>query len=143
MNKENLTKFLMDMDKTFPIPLSDKICIYYYAEKLMKNATFCYKEDNYGNIIGLVAGYLNNIDKKIAYITIVAVKKKYTRKGIAGNLIKKFIIKCRDSGINAVHLYTHKTNKGAIILYNKLGFINYIETEIRKWNRNLLSKYIK
>lgn len=40
--------------------------------------------------------------------------------------------------MNAIYLYTHKTNKGTISLYNKLGFINYIETETRKDDYNLI-----
>lgn len=46
MDKEDLSKFLMYIDETFPILLSDKISIYDYAERLMKNAKFCYKENN-------------------------------------------------------------------------------------------------
>ena len=74
-------------------------------------------------IVGMVAGYTENIVNNSAYIAIVAVKKRMRGCGIAKKLIYEFIDECTDKKIQSVNLYTHKSNYVAIRMYKELGFV--------------------
>ncbi|WP_392887958.1 GNAT family N-acetyltransferase [Eubacterium limosum] len=123
ITKKNLLRFIHQIDRVFPIPLSDKVNLEDYTEKLLKNAVICAEFDN-EQIIGVVAGYINDISS-IAYISLVAVLPQARGEGVASKLIKEFFEKCREKAYIAVHVYTHKTNHLAIRMYEKLGFKKY------------------
>lgn len=113
--------FLIDVDMDFPIPLSDKVILNEYAVKLYEKATLCCEIDN-GTIVGMVAGYTENIINDMAYIALVGVKKEYRGNGIASKLIKQFIDISHNKKINRIHVYTDCSNKNAMLMYEKLGF---------------------
>lgn len=123
ITQKSLLKFIQQIDRTFPIPLSDKVNLEDYTEKLLKNAVLCAEFDN-EQIIGVVAGYINDVSL-FAYISLVAVLPQARGEGVASKLIKEFFEKCREKAYIAVHVYTHKTNHSAIRLYEKLGFKKY------------------
>lgn len=116
-----IQSFLCTIDKDFPIHLSDKVNLDEYANKLYKNATICCKVNN-GEIIGMVAGYTENIVDDMAYIALVGVKKEYRGRGIAPKLIEQFINISHNKKINKIHLYTDVSNISAMRMYEKLGF---------------------
>ena len=121
--KEDYIRFLKNVDKDFPIPLSKKIKIDEYAEKLISTANVIVEKDN-GKIIGMVAGYIDNSIEEISYISIVAVQKEYRGKSIAKKLLQKYIDECKEKNLKGVHLYTHKTNITALTMYKNFGFIS-------------------
>ena len=123
MMKEDYIRFLKNVDKDFPIPLSKKIKIDEYAEKLISTANVIVEKDN-GKIIGMVAGYIDNSIEEISYISIVAVQKEYRGKSIAKKLLQKYIDECKEKNLKGVHLYTHKTNTTALTMYKNFGFIS-------------------
>lgn len=123
MMKEDYIRFLKNVDKDFPIPLSKKIKIDEYAEKLISTANVIVEKDN-GKIIGMVAGYIDNSIEEISYISIVAVQKEYRGKSIAKKLLQKYIDECKEKNLKGVHLYTHKTNITALKMYKNFGFIS-------------------
>lgn len=137
----NLVEFLESVDSDFPISLSDKVNINDYAMKLLNNATikFCIKGNQ---IVGMVAGYTENLADNIAYITVLAVRKEFRGLRIGYDLVKEFIEVCRGKKIKAIHLYTHKTNSSAIKMYNNLGFELYkLPKEVRVDDMHFI-KYI-
>lgn len=123
MMKEDYIRFLKNVDKDFPIPLSKKIKIDEYAEKLISTANVIVEKDN-GKIIGMVAGYIDNSIEEISYISIVAVQKEYRGKSIAKKLLQKYIDECKEKNLKGIHLYTHKTNITALTMYKNFGFIS-------------------
>lgn len=123
MMKEDYIRFLKNVDKDFPIPLSKKIKIDEYVEKLISTANVIVEKDN-GKIIGMVAGYIDNSIEEISYISIVAVQKEYRGKSIAKKLLQKYIDECKEKNLKGVHLYTHKTNITALTMYKNFGFIS-------------------
>ena len=118
---EDLYKFLLKIDSSFPVKLSDKCSIQQYVDKLISLGTLVIEKRN-GEIVGIVGGYINDDNSKLAYISIVGVDSDYQKKGIASTLIKVFIDKCKEKKYKGVHLYTHKTNYSAITLYKKFMF---------------------
>ena len=120
----SLEKFLYDVDKSFPVPLSEKQNLKDYAKKLFSCATICAEVQN-GEILSMVAGYTENLTDNIAYIAVVATIKAAQGRGLASKCVREFIEICKEKSINAVHLYTDTSNKPAKAMYQKIGFVNY------------------
>ena len=123
--------FLKNVEKDFPISISSKTDIEEFSKKLCKFATLCIKAED-DRIIALVAGYTNDIESNIAYISLVATLPEARNKGLASHLVKEFIDCAKNKKMKLVHLYTDKRNDAAIKMYRKIGFTDYIlETEPR------------
>ena len=117
--------FLEEVNYDFPIPVSDKTSLDDLAEKFSKLGTVCCAYDGDG-IIAMVAGYTNNTVNDMGYISLVASARKARRSGLATKLIREFLQKAEEKHLTAVHVYTHKTNAGAIAMYKRLGFVPYV-----------------
>lgn len=131
IKKNDLINYLKKVDFSFPIPLSRKVDLDEYADKLLEKATLCceYKENE---LVGLVAGYTDNLVNNLAYIALVGVTENAQHQGIASGLVKEFCKVCNNKKIYKVHLYTDATNIKAIRMYKKLGFEEFlIENESR------------
>lgn len=120
-----LEHFLREVDRDFPVPLSQKQELSAFARKLLEKATLC-EICRDGEIQSLVAGYTENLTEGKAYISLVATLAKARGKGYAQQLIGQFLQICREKRIPAVHLYTVPANTAAVNLYRKLGFEAYI-----------------
>ncbi|DAZ97176.1 TPA: hypothetical protein N0F65_004026 [Lagenidium giganteum] len=57
------------------------------------------------------------------YIAMLAVDKKYRKQGIGSGLVKQAIDAMIAKGCDEIMLETEVTNKGAIRLYENLGFV--------------------
>lgn len=121
---EQLRDFLVQVDHTFPIPLSQKQDLSDYARKLWEKATLCY-ELRGDRIISLVAGYTENVQNNIGYIAVVATLPEARGQHLASLLVQRFIRICREHRLSAVHLYTTPDNHAAKRLYRRLGFVNW------------------
>lgn len=136
-----IADFLYDVDKDFPVNLSDKVNLDDYAKKLYDKATLCCEIEN-GLIKGMVAGYTDNIIDGMAYIALVGVREKCRGNGIASKLIKQFIATAKKKGINKVHVYTDSRNINAIKMYENLGFKTfYCKNEIRPMDKHYLLEF--
>ncbi|MDD4689315.1 MAG: GNAT family N-acetyltransferase [Eubacteriales bacterium] len=124
-NAKDIEIFLTEVDKSFPVPLSDKQDIKLYAQKLFDKATICAELDD-GKIISLVAGYTDNMKDNIAYFSVAATTKEGRGRGLATKLFKEFLSICKDKNLDAAELYTDKRNVDAIRLYEKIGFQPYV-----------------
>lgn len=118
---ESLVEFLKKVDNAFPVYISKKTDIDEYACKIHKYGKTLAYMDN-GEIVGMALYYDNNHESKIAYLSMIAVLKDFRGQGIASELLDTFMRKSRHAGMLFVELYTHKTNKQAIKLYEKFGF---------------------
>lgn len=135
--------FLYAVDDAFPVPLSKKQNLKYYAVKLFSSATICAEIQN-GNIISMVAGYTETLSDDIAYIAVVATLNEAKGRGFASNCVKEFIEVCRQKSIPAVHLYTSSTNEPAKAMYKKIGFVTYFpEKEPRPQDTHFIYKILK
>ena len=136
---QQLETFLRQVDKDFPVPISQKKELSAYARQLCSKATLCACcEDE--QIQALVAGYTENLPEDKAYIALVATIAGARGKGLASGLVKQFLEICRNKkNIAAVHLYTDVTNTGAIGMYRKLGFRPLVlENEMRPEDVHLI-----
>ena len=91
-----------------------------YAEKIIKcgDAIICrYRDEN----VGIALFYANN--NEFSYLTNIAVKEVYRKKGIGSLLIKRCIESSVKKSYKAMRLEVSKKNLNAISLYEKFGFI--------------------
>ena len=73
-----------------------------------------------GVIAGTVA--LRKVNDKVFEFTKMAVDENFRRRGIAEMLSHASFEKARQMNINTIILYSNSQLKGAILLYEKLGF---------------------
>ena len=112
---------LNQCDHLFNPPLSSYVSINDYTNKIKTYATIFEAWDN-NTLVGLVACYLNDEEKKNGHITNVTVLKKEQRKGIAENLVLETINESLNRGYKTITLEVEDTNTNAIKLYQKLNF---------------------
>lgn len=122
MKKEELLIFLKKIDSLFPIKLSDKTDLSNLTEKFLSLGTiFSISENN--EIVGLIAGYNNDILNHNAYISVLAVLPEYQGRGYASTLLIEFEKICKQKNMRRIEVYTHKTNFGAIKMYKKNNYV--------------------
>lgn len=122
MNKDKIYKFLLQIDDSFPEKLSDRVVLEDFAEKISNKAEVFTEIDN-DQIVGMVAGYINDTETKVSYINIVGVLEEYRGKGISQKLLKEFIDASREKDFEIIKLEVEKDNKSAIKIYKRLGFV--------------------
>ncbi|MBE7036418.1 MAG: GNAT family N-acetyltransferase [Ruminococcaceae bacterium] len=121
VDKEVLTRYLKQVDQDFPIPLSEKVDLEEYSDKILLNGIgFVHIVEE--NIAGAILFYANDLETKMAYISVLSVSSAYRKRGIAQGLLTTCLQKCEAMGYQTICLHTHKTNYGAISLYEKNGF---------------------
>lgn len=131
--------FLCRVDKDFPTPLSARVDLMEYAKKLADKAFISATIKN-DKIIGLVAMYCNDIDKRYAYVPLVAVDGGYRGKKISKSLMTCAIMYAKDNGFKILGLHTE--NPIALKLYESLGFA-IIQDSPRKYLELDLSSQFK
>lgn len=116
-----LTAHLRACDDAFVPPLSRRIDIENYANKLAsKAARFEMWEGNV--LIGLVAAYCDAAAGRIAFISNVSVLPESQHKGIASQLMTYCIDHSIALDLEGVELEVDSLNAAAISLYKKYGF---------------------
>lgn len=112
---------LFDCDAAFHPPLSSRLNLQEYAEKL---ATHSVRMEAWlgENLIGLVAVYCNDPIRETAFISNVSVHAQHRGKGIARILMQLAIDHTRELGFKSVELDVNEQATIALSLYHRLGF---------------------
>lgn len=121
IEKEKFFDFIKKINYDFPIPVSEKVDLNEYCEKLWEKAELVAEVQD-GEIRGLVAGYVNDLKNGSAYMSLLGVSRDFRNQGLGKKLVHQFVLLCREKQIRSVNLYTHKTNQAAIKMYEGLGF---------------------
>lgn len=121
-----LLDFLYEVDGDFPIPLSRKVDLDKYASKLLQKGVVFYCDDN-GKVTGVVAGYVEKCPSDEAYLSVVAVRREYRKRGIMKSLVRAFLDEARSRGLAGAHLYTDPRNLGAQAAYESMGFSRKVD----------------
>jgi len=123
---EVIFNYLTAIDQSLIPPLSTRVDIRDYSEKLQCNAIhFCALDND--SLVGIVACYFNEPEGKTGYISSFSVVESHRSKGIAGNLLKSVTDYAINKGFETIILRVFRHNKAAINLYEKFGF--YKETQ--------------
>lgn len=132
----SLFTFFKKIDNDYLPPLSSKVSLYEYAEKIIKNAELIIEESSDG-IKGLVVLYCNNIEDLTAYIPLVGVIPEHRGEGIAKRMMQKAIRLSKVRGMRRILI--HSNNAIAIGLYQNLGFCILEDGERKLLELNLKS----
>lgn len=119
---ELIAEHLLHCDCDFIPPLSGRVQIQDYAQKISVNATR-FEAWSGGILIGLVAAYCNDQVKRTVYITSVSILKSWTGKGVASHLMRWCAEHGKALGMRRIALEVGSDNTEAIRLYQKSGFI--------------------
>lgn len=126
LTKEQVLSFLQEADSDFTPPLSSKLNLEIYAEKMISNAVIVDDISNDNLLRGFAATYANDANNLTAYLTFIGVKSRFRGLGIAKNLLEKTEATLLKKGFIRLRLEVYKGNE-AIKLYEKIGFVVYKE----------------
>ena len=110
----------MPCDGDFVPPLSSRVDLDEYARKLAAATRF--EAWSGGPLVGLLAAYCNDQERRIAYVTSVSVERRLRREGIASGLIDSCVERVRCIGIERIELEADRDDMGAVSLYKRSGF---------------------
>ena len=112
--------FLLETDKEFQHPLSEKVNLEEYACKLSQYSCFSYCIEQ-GEMIGMISCYTNRPPE--GYISNVCVKSKYRGQGVFGNMLERLLKEVAVVGVDKIRLEVDEDNVNAQKVYMKKGFV--------------------
>ncbi len=121
-SEAEIVEHLETCGSDFVPPLSGRVKIRDYAKKIFSKA-MRFEAWSAGTLVGLVAAYCNDQEKRIAYITNVSVLREWKGKGVAAQLMSQCVEHARASGMGRISLEVAGNNTPAIKLYEKSGFV--------------------
>jgi ribosomal protein S18 acetylase RimI-like enzyme len=117
-----IAEHLLRCDANFVPPLSGRVEIKGYAKKIASKATR-FEAWTGGTLVGLVAAYCNDQEKRIGYMTSVSVLREWTGQGIAARLVRLCVEHMKTLGVRQISLEVASGNMPAIKLYENSGFV--------------------
>ena len=114
-------QYLVDVDEDFTPPLSERVEIKRYAEKLSSNAINVFVSINTQDIAH-AAFYANDMSQSRAFLTSISVKSAARGRGVSDALMKDILLRSMKAGMTEIFLEVDATNTGAIRFYRKVGF---------------------
>ncbi len=135
---QELYNFLKKVEQLFPVPLSEREQLTVLASKFEKYGTVSCVREN-GKIIAICAGYTNDQEQRLGYISVVASLPEYTNKGYGKVAVQDFIEKAKDAGMKAIHIYADRENEAALKMYEKMEFVDWVlPSEPRPEDKHLI-----
>ena len=100
---------------------TERNSVYHIFTKFFQN-TFLVVEDDSGNIIAFLLGFISQVNPEDAYIHLLCVDPSFRRKNIASALVEEYISIVSSKGSKTIYLITGPKNKISQTFYGKLGF---------------------
>lgn len=119
--------FLTSVDDEFATPLSRRVNLESYSDKLAANAWHCFAVANHQDV-GHVAFYVDH-ERRTAFVSSVAVTSAFRRQGVGASMFDSLVIRCRTSSIRSISLEVDSTATGAAEFYQCLGFTKTSSSE--------------
>lgn len=120
-DRDELVRFLDEVDSDFPIPLSHKVDLGAWSAKVIEGGlVVAVRRD--GRIEGVAAGYANDAAGRNAFLSVLAVTQGVRGRGIGGKLVTEFERESSRRGMERVLLTTHSCNCPAMALYSRMRY---------------------
>lgn len=121
-SQAQIAEHLRRCDADFIPPLTDRIEFDGYAYKLASKAERfeAWADDA---LVGLVAVYCNDVERRTAFITSVSVLRGWQGRRIASQLLEQAIAHAIALSFDHLELEVDRRNAHAIALYEKTNFI--------------------
>lgn len=117
-----ITKALIkEFGEFLPDPLSERLDVDAYAEKVIKHGTVLLAMAEQVSL-ALAVMYANDQDTKRAYMSLLAVRPEARGRGIARELVNACVEHARERGMMCIQLRTLESNAKAMRLYTRAGF---------------------
>jgi len=116
-----IAQHLRECDRQFVPPLSERVDLGAYADKLAARAERVEAWSG-GSLVGLVAAYLDGDAGQRAFVTSVSVLPRWQGRGIAARLLAQCAARAAQRGCRRVELEVHPANERALALYARAGF---------------------
>ncbi len=135
VDKEELSKYLVKVDKDFSPALSDYHSdLIKYAEQLLeKGIVWLSIVDNQS--VGMIAVYANDTENKNAYLAILSTIQQYRKLGVAQKMMTVLLEYLCTTKMQKIRVRSN--NPSAIYLYKKNGFIEsgeeYVKGKHKFW----------
>lgn len=114
---------LEEFDQLFVPPLSTCEELSKLAEKIaLKGITFCAVDED-EQICGYISFYANDIIRRQAFVSQIAVKESYRGLNIGTQLLNKCCIISKEKGMISIRLEVNNENQRVISFYEKQGFV--------------------
>lgn len=91
------------------------------AIKFAKNAVFISILDN-EKVVGYAAFYCNNLESKMAFLSMIIIDRDYQGKGCGHMLMDKVCQIAHENGMHSIRLNVANRNINAIRFYEKIKF---------------------
>lgn len=117
--KEDIYTFLKEIDQDFPTPLTSKVDLNDYTDKILDRAEILSVFKEY-KMVACVVLYCNDIVNSRAYVPLVGVLKQYRGQGLAKGLVRAAINMAKSRGFNILGIHTESDS--ALHLYQSMGF---------------------
>ena len=116
-----LMELLSEIDNEFDPRLSSRIDVPSYVDKILENSTIIPVYNN-GNLDAFIAFYCNDYKSHASYLTMLAVRKSYRKRGVGKLLVETAIKFLEETTFRYFKLEVDKSNSSAFAVYKKLGF---------------------
>jgi len=117
-----LIGFLNRVDSDFSPPLSVRVNLSDYVDKLLGNAEVFGIYNSLSRLVGAFAVYANDHENHAAYVSFIATDPLVRGMGLGRKLMMCMVTHCRDLNMKSLKLEVSRTNQVAIELYRKVGF---------------------
>lgn len=117
-----IANHLSHCDADFVPSLSGRVDIGGYAHKIAAKATR-FEAWVEGVLVGLMAAYCNDSERRVAFITSVSVLHGWQGRSIASQMMERCIRYVKELGFARIELEVDNENLGAANLYEKMGFV--------------------
>lgn len=121
LGQQAVVGLLREFGDLLPAPLSGRMDLEPYAEKLMSRAHVGRAVVD-GRDAGAVVLYANDDRTRRAHIPLIAVHPEFRGKGIGATLLSRALARCRQHGMHGIDLDVDEANERAIALYARAGF---------------------
>lgn len=119
---EKILSLLLRVDEYFtPSPLSEKINLLSYSEKLANYAEHFYAVDA-NKLIGMCCCYINDPQRERVFITITCIDPEYIGRGIGKDLTFACENHARNEGFKFIEFEVHVENLRSIGMHKKIGY---------------------
>ncbi len=120
--RKEITKAVIRLENNLLPSLSQRhINLQEYADKLREfGRVWCHYDQ--GNPVSIIAGYFNDVQEHIAYLSMLAVDENYRGRHLASSLLSEFEEYALNTGMEKIKLEVRKNNRTAQALYNKFGY---------------------
>ncbi|MXV38996.1 GNAT family N-acetyltransferase [Flavobacteriaceae bacterium Ap0902] len=117
---ESFKNFILKTEKEFNPPISDRVNIDEYINKLTNEAVIILTKNKNHEIIGTACFYCNPKDFEYAFLSYIATT--LNNQGIGSLLVNDMIAYCKKLGAKGIETQTWENNNNSLKLFNKFNF---------------------